>query len=151
MIESLSRLGIAMDKYKTSELGKALKRVYHGQISVRESVAIAEGEIREIFGTEINGNMPKVNTGEYGEIVGKCPLCQRNVVRGKYKYGCMGYNDGCAFQMGINICKRDIPINEARRLLVEGRTAKLYGFISKKGKRFDGRLKLEGGNVVFEF
>ena len=38
-----------MDKYKTSELGKALKQVYHDEITVDDSVKLAEDEITEVF------------------------------------------------------------------------------------------------------
>ena len=41
LIEQLSHLGISMDKYKTSELGKALKSVYRGNMSVQDSVGLA--------------------------------------------------------------------------------------------------------------
>ncbi len=152
LIESLDRLSIGMDKYKTSELGKALKQVFRGEITVSESVKLAEREISEIF--KRGGNAPvarEVNTGSYGEIVGKCPKCGKNVVRGKQSYGCMGYADGCDFRVGINICKKSIPIDEVRRLLLEGRTSKIRGFFSKNGKQFDGRLAIKDGNAVFDF
>ena len=152
LIESLTRLSIDMDKYKTSELGKALKKVFRGDMSVEESVKLAENEISEIF--RRGGSAPvaqNTNTGEFGEIVGKCPVCQRNVVRGKTSYGCMGYNEGCTFRIGVNICKKTIPISEARRLLAEGSTIKMRGFISKNGKHFEARLVLRDGNAVFSF
>lgn len=152
LIESLARLSIDMDKYKTSELGRALKKVFRGDMSIDESVRLAEKEISDIF--RRGGSAPvaqSVNTGEFGEIVGKCPICQRNVVRGKQSYGCMGYNDGCTFRVGVNICKKSIPISEVRRLLVEGATAKMRGFISKNGKHFEARLVLKDGNAVFNF
>ncbi len=153
-IESLSALSISMDKYKTSELGKALKKVYRGEMTVRESVKLAEAEINAVF--ECGGaNVPivkGVDTGKYGDVVGICPACGKSVVRGKYSYGCTGFNEGCAFRVGINICRRDIPIDEVRRLLAEGATAKISGFISKNGKRFDGRLVLnESKSAVFNF
>ncbi len=152
LIETIARLGIVMDKYKTSELGKALKKVYHGQMSIDSAVKLAEGEIASIFSNKSNNpEMPLVDTGKYGEIVGACPVCGRNIVRGKFNYGCMGYNDGCKFKMGINICKRDIPISEVRRLLATGETAKLNRFISKKGKFFEAKLVLKDGEVVFDF
>ncbi len=152
LIETIARLGIVMDKYKTSELGKALKKVYHGQMSIDSAVKLAEGEIAAIFNNKANNpEMPLVDTGKYGEIVGACPVCGRNIVRGKFNYGCMGYNDGCKFKMGINICKRDIPISEVRRLLATGETAKLNRFISKKGKFFEAKLVLKDGEVGFDF
>ena len=142
-----------MDKYKTSELGKALKKVYRGEMTVYDSVKLAEAEISDVFNKGANGpsEVKGVDTGKYGEILGACPLCGKNVVRGKYSYGCMGFNDGCKFRVGINICRRDIPINEVRRLLAEGTTATMGGFISKNGKYFDARLILKDGNAVFDF
>ena len=152
LIESIARLGIVMDKYKTSELGKALKKVFHAEMTVDESVKLAEREIAAVFADRNNNPpMPKVDTGKLGQIVGQCPLCHRNVVRGKYNYGCMGYSDGCTFKMGVNICKRDIPINEAARLLATGETAMLNDFISKNGKRFRAKLVLKDNEVVFKF
>ena len=152
LIESLERLSINMDKYKTSELGKALKKVFHGEMSVAESVRLAEGEIAEIF--RIGGSASiaaNTDTGKLGEILGKCPVCGKNVIRGKQSYGCMGYNEGCNFRVGINICKKSIPKTEVIRLLSEGSTAKMRGFISKNGKRFEGRLVIKDGAAVFNF
>jgi DNA topoisomerase-3 len=151
LIQSIARLGIVMDKYKTSELGKALKKVYHGEMSIDDSVALARVEIADVFSAKNNPTVPKVDTGKLGQIVGPCPLCGRNVVRGKLNYGCMGYSDGCNFKMGVNICHRDIPITEAARLLATGETALLYGFLSKTGKFFKGKLTLKDGEVVFKF
>lgn len=152
LIESLEKLSISMDKYKTSELGKALKRVFHGEMTVEESVAVAEAEIADVFVRGGSEPIPQnTDTGTYGEIIGKCPVCQKNVVRGKTSYGCMGYNDGCKFRVGINICKKSIPVSEVRRLLAEGATSKMTGFISKNGKRFDGRLVIKDGAAVFNF
>ena len=152
LINSLEQLGIGMDKYKTSELGKALKRVFRGEMTVHDSVLLAEREIADIF--KKGGSAPvavNVDTGKFGEIVGACPVCGKNVVRGKQSYGCMGYNDGCTFRIGINICKKSIPISEARRLLAEGATGKMRGFISKSGKTFEGRLVIKDGAAVFNF
>ena len=154
LIQSIAGLGIVMDKYKTSELGKALKKVFRGEMSVDDSVKLAESEIAAVFADRQNNPpMPKIDTGKLGQIAGECPLCHRNVIRGKYNYGCMGYSDGCTFKMGVSICKRDIPINEVSRLLATGETALLTDFISKNGKRFKAKLVLddEKQNVTFKF
>ena len=152
-IESLGRLKISMDKYKTSELGKALKKVYRGEMTVEDSVALAKAEIDQVFksGAGTPPVLVGVDTGKYGEIVGVCPICGKNVVRGRFNYGCMGYEEGCSFRVGINICKRDIPISEVRRLLTEGATEVMNSFISKNGRYFRARLVLKDGNAVFDF
>ena len=152
LIRALEAMSISMDKYKTSEMGKALKRVYKGEITVEDSVRIAEGEIASIFNNPRGGvDVATVDTGKFGEIIGKCPLCGKNVVRGKYNYGCMGFADGCKFRMGVTICGRDIPKTEVRRLLDTGSTAKLRGFTSKSGKFFDAKFVLKDGEAQFSF
>ncbi len=152
LIETLDRLQIIMDKYKTSQLGRALKGVYRGEMTVDDSVKLAEEEISKIMNkTSADINYEQPNTGTLGEIVGVCPLCGKNVVRGKFSYGCMGYADGCTFKIGTLICGRTVRIDEARELLRNGSTAKLDGFISKNGKRFQGKLKVKDGKVVFDF
>ena len=50
LVETLDRLGIVMDKFKTAELGKALKKVSRGEMTVGESVTLAQKEIAKIFG-----------------------------------------------------------------------------------------------------
>ncbi len=151
LIESLVNMNISMDKYKTSTVGKALKSVFRGDMTVENSVDIARREISEVFQRK---NLPPetdTDNGFYGDKVGTCPLCGNEVLKGRYGYGCMGYKDGCKFKINGTICKRVISISNARMLLESGKTAKIQGFISKKGKPFDASLKLEDGKAVFDF
>lgn len=151
LIEELARMGIEMDKYKTSALGQALKKVYRGEIKVEDSVAIARGEIEAVFRPRQELPQNDTETGLYGDEVGTCPLCGGKVVKGRYGYGCLSYKEGCKFRISGVICKRTIPISAARELLAEGRTRLLAGFISKNGKSFEARLKMEEGRAVFDF
>ncbi|MBQ7836966.1 MAG: topoisomerase C-terminal repeat-containing protein [Clostridia bacterium] len=153
LIETLQRLGINMEKEKTAHLGRALKQVYRREITVNDCVMLAQAEISEVFGSQSALLPPDEdrNIGTFRDKVGVCPLCGKDVIRGKYSYGCMGYKDGCKFKISLEICKRTIPISAARDLLTNGRTVKLKGFISKNGKPFDGSLRLDGDKVVFDF
>lgn len=153
LIEQLTLMNISMDKYKTSLLGQALKKVYRGDISVSDSVKIAEDEIALVFKKKDDAAELDTDTGFYGDYVGVCPVCGKRVVKGKYSYGCMGYKDGCKFKINYVICKRPISISNARLLLSEQKsTSQIQGFISKNGKQFSARLKLDGeNNVVFDF
>ncbi len=151
LIETLQRLGINMEKEKTAHLGRALKQVYRQEITVDDCIKLAEAEINEVFHTTPLPPDEDRDMGVAGEIVGVCPVCGKNVVRGRYNYGCMGYKEGCKFRIGLEICKRIIPISAARDLLSNGKTVKLKGFISKNDKPFDGALKLDGDKVVFDF
>lgn len=153
LIESLMGMNISMDKYKTSELGKALKAVYHGKMSVDESVSLAENEIADVFGKKGDSKIEDdTDTGFYGDIIGKCPVCGRDVIRGKFSYGCMGYKEGCTFKIGLSICKRPISVSNAKLLIENGKSSKIKGFTSKKGTLFDAFLKIdENKKVVFDF
>ena len=152
LIESLSQMGISMDKFKTSMLGQALKKVYRGQMTVAESVELAKQEIAAVF-AQSSATSPETDTdtGMYGEEVGVCPRCGKPVVKGKYAYGCTGYRDGCKFRVGFTICGRTISIANVRMLLHDGKTAKIQGFVSKNGKPFDAVLKLVDGDAKFDF
>ncbi len=152
LIESLTRMKISMDKYKTSELGQALKKVYRGSITVNDSVELAQKEISAVFDKKSVSNETDEDTGCYGENVGKCPLCGKDVVRGRFSYGCRGYKEGCDFKVNLYICERAISVANVKLLLEKGSTAKIIGFRSKRtGKTFDASLKLEGGKAVFAF
>ncbi len=146
LIESLVLMGIDMDKYKTSQLGRALKKVFRGEMAVSESVKLAEKEISDVFG---KGN--EHNFGLFGDTCGICSLCGKNIKRGKFGYYCEGYKDGCKFSVPLKLCGRIITLSDLSSLLSTGKTEKLSGFISKKGKPFDAVLKLNGGKVEFDF
>ncbi len=151
LIESLLQMGISMDKYKTAELGKALKKVFRGNMSVDESVSLAVKEISEVFENKHLPPEEDTDTGCFLDTVGTCPLCGKEVKRYKFSYGCSGYADGCKFNINTRICQRNISISNVKLLLETGKTSKIKGFISKAGKPFDAFLKLENGKAVFEF
>ncbi len=152
LIENLKDMQISMDKYKTSELGKALKKVFRGEFSIDDSVEIAKKEIKEVFERKEEPLEKDSDDGFVGDYAGKCPLCGKEVVRTKFGYGCRGYTDGCKFSINRKICSRVVSINNVRKLLNEGRSSKIEGFVSPKtGKSFDACLKIENGRAVFEF
>ncbi len=151
LIESLTFMGISMDKYKTSVLGQALKKVFKGEITVSDSVGMAKDEISVVFS---NTDMPfatDTDNGFYGDVIGKCPVCQRDVIKGRYGYGCSGYKEGCNFRISGVICKRVISLKCAKMLLEKGKTEEIQGFVSKAGKPFNARLALEENKTVFKF
>lgn len=151
LINSLMQMNISMDKYKTSEMGKALKKVYKNEITVEDSVTLAKHEIQEVFKKNNESLEKDTDIGFFGDIVGKCPMCGNEVVRNRYAYGCRDYQN-CKFKVNTIICGRAISKRNVEKLLTEGVTAKIEGFISKSGKNFNGKLKLdEEKNVIFDF
>ena len=144
-------MGISMDKYKTSELGKALKKVYHDEITVETSVNIACDEIREVFKKKDVAIEKDTDLGFFGDVVGKCPLCGNDVIRSRYNYSCKDYKN-CSFKISSVICGRAISKSNVEKLLEEGTTATIEGFISKKGTEFKAKLKLDKDNkIIFDF
>ena len=147
LIESLKTMNISMDKYKTSELGKALKKVYHEEYQINDAVKLACQEIKEVF--EHKNNIE--DNGFYGDEVGQCPLCGNTVIKNRYGFGCKNF-EKCSFKISGTICKKVISLENAKTLLQNGKTNKIIGFTSKQGKQFDAYLKLdENKKVVFEF
>ena len=151
LIETLSLLGISMDKYKTSELGRALKKVYKGEMSIRGSLNIAEREIAAVFGGGPDGKNIHNDIGVFGDEIGACPKCGKAVKRGRYGYGCSGYKEGCKLMIPLSLCKKLITVPEAKSILENGRVDNVGGFISKNGKTFSASLKLDGDRVSFDF
>ena len=107
---------------------------------------MAQDEIAEVFKSD-----PNQGTGFYGDKVGECPLCGSDVVRGVYSYGCSAYSKGCKFKVNFKILSALLPKKQVEKLLATGFTEKMK-FISKSGKEFESKLKLEvGGRVTFDF
>ena len=151
LIESLLQMDISMDKYKTSELGKALKKVFRDEMTVDNSVQLAENEIKEVFNKKDVSIEKDKDIGFYGDIVGKCPMCGNDVIKNRYAYGCRDYQN-CKFKINTSICNRVISKSNVIKLLLEGTTSQIEGFISKNGKEFNAKLKLDNENkVVFDF
>ena len=147
LIEQLNLMHIVMDKYKTSELGQALKKVYRGEIEIKDSVDMAKQTITEVFNAEKNSP-----SGFYGDKAGVCPICGKDVVRGRYAYGCTGYKEGCKFKINFSILGTPVSLKDAQNILTNGETDELE-FVSKAGKKFKCKLKLDNqsGNINFDF
>lgn len=153
LIESVKRMNISMDKYKTATLGKALKQVYRGEITVSDSIDLAKEEIMQVFKKQEFSPENDADDGFIGDIIGKCPLCNGNVVRTSFGYGCTHYRENdCRFGINNVICGRVIPKSAVELIITNGKTQKLNGFISAKtGKTFSAALKLENGRATFDF
>ncbi|MBE7092478.1 MAG: DNA topoisomerase III [Clostridiales bacterium] len=151
LIESLTYMGISMDKYKTSQMGKILKQIYHGKLTVEYGVNEAKKEIQNVFFQKELPIETDTDSGFYMDKVGVCPICKSDVVKSRFGYSCSGYKNGCKFNISGVICKRVISKRNAQLLLETGKTSEIQGFVSKTGKNFNAKLKLDNGKVVFDF
>lgn len=152
LINSLKAMNIIMDKYKTAEVGKALKKIFKGEFSVSDGLEIAKKEISDVFNQKKMPPETDTDMGFAGAVAGKCPLCSGDVVRTSFGYGCSRYKDGCKFSVNGYICSRAISFENVKMLLETGTTSKIQGFISPRtGKSFDAFLTLAEGRATFKF
>ncbi len=87
--------------------------------------------------------------------LGKCPKCGGSVFDAGMNYACekaVGAAKSCTFKTGKLILQQNIEPAQVSKLLAEGRTDLLKGFVSKKsGRKFEAFLVLKDGDVKFEF
>jgi len=88
------------------------------------------------------------------EVIGKCPKCGGKIFETENSYICersQADRKPCKFKLSKTILGREIPKEQAQKLVVLGTTDLLDGFISKRGRPFSAYLKLEDGKIGFEF
>jgi DNA topoisomerase-3 len=115
----------------------------------------AEHKIEFDFGNAKEGQSaePVDFTGK--EVLGKCPKCQANVYDNAMNYVCekqTGPTPTCDFRSGKIILQQEIAPEQIKKLLAEGKTDLLKGFISKKtNRKFEAMLVVKDGKTAFEF
>jgi len=88
--------------------------------------------------------------------LGACPKCQANVYEHGMSYVCekaVGPSRSCSFKSGKVILQQDIAAEQMQKLLTDGRTDLLSGFVSSRTHRkFKAFLVCQpDGKVGFEF
>lgn len=83
--------------------------------------------------------------------VGDCPLCGASVVKTSWGWGCSAYaQTQCKFGIRTKLCGKSLYSGQIKRLL-NGETVFVQGFTSKNGKSFDANIKLDNGQIKFDF
>ena len=89
------------------------------------------------------------------EPVGPCPKCKARVFENGVHYVCeksVGPAKSCDFRTGSIILGQPVDRSQAARLLADGRTELLKGFVSRKtNRKFEAYLVLKDGKAVFDF
>ena len=89
------------------------------------------------------------------EPLGKCPACGANVFDGGMNYVCekqAGAEQTCKFRTGKIILQQEISPEQVKKLLAEGKTDLLKGFVSNKtNRKFEAFLIVKDGKTGFEF
>ncbi len=119
-----------------------------------EAVVTLGEEKKPQFDFNGNGFEEKIDEQKH-ERLGLCPVCQKGQIYVLERaYACenaIAQPKTCTFRMGKVILQREIPKEQAQKLIATGKTDLLPRFISKKGRAFAAYLKLENGKVAFEF
>jgi DNA topoisomerase-3 len=89
-------------------------------------------------------------------VLGQCPRCGGEVVEGRKGYGCKNCREedgGCRFVIWKTVAGKQLPEEAVRDLLTKRETGLINGFISKKGKEFSAKLRLddEDFRTIFVF
>ena len=115
-----------------------------------------ENEVKFDFGNEDQEGeaaAPVDFTGQ--EPVGPCPKCKSRVFEKGMNYICekaTGPNKTCDFKTGAIILQQPIDRAQVTKLLTEGKTDLLKGFVSNKtNRKFEAFLVIKDGKASFEF
>jgi DNA topoisomerase-3 len=102
---------------------------------------------------EGNATPPVDFTGQ--DPIGVCPVCKARVFENGMNFVCekaVGPNRSCRFRTGAVILQQPVDRVQVAKLLGEGKTDLLKGFVSRKtGRKFEAFLALKDGEVKFEF
>ncbi len=89
------------------------------------------------------------------EPLGKCPKCGARVYDAGMSYICekaAGAERTCKFRTGKIILQQTLEPAQVKKLLAEGKTDLLKGFVSKKtNRKFEAFLVIKDGGTAFEF
>ncbi|MGG3801683.1 type IA DNA topoisomerase [Metabacillus fastidiosus] len=81
------------------------------------------------------------------EVLGKCPVCGHGVIEGQKGFGCSNWKNGCKFVIWKNdkflATMKKKPTKTMVKSLLKNGVASVKGLTSKKGNKFDAKLKYE--------
>lgn len=146
VIEMLGKLHIDMDKYKTAEIGKVLKKVSRGEMSLEQALWYAQQQITIYFNGAMDITIEKKTDSSGKEVIGMCPKCGEPVYEGKPNFYCS--NKECDFALfkenkWWTMKHKTITKTYAKSLLKNGKV-KVTGLYSpQKDKLYDAIVKME--------
>ena len=82
-----------------------------------------------------------------------CPKCNRGqIIEGQRGFGCNRYREGCDFVVWKEMAGKKLTEKQIQTLIARGQTGLIKGFKSRKGRKFDARLKLDDNwKAAFDF
>lgn len=141
MIKILEQLHINMDKNMSAQMGAVLKKVYHGELTVQESIQYAMQELNKIFEHKDIQVSSLANADKV--VLGKCPVCGKNVIETPKAYSCENRECKVAFwkeNKFLESMGKKFTAGMVKSLLKDNKCL-LKGLKSKKGTTFDAFLE----------
>lgn len=81
------------------------------------------------------------------EVLGKCPVCGSGVIEGQKGFGCSNWKNGCKFVIWKNdkflASMKKKPTKTMVKTLLKNGVVTVKGLTSKKGNKFDAKMKYE--------
>jgi DNA topoisomerase-3 len=122
----------------TGEWESRLKQIEHGKLARGEFMHGIRGLTSELV-DKVKGFREDSITGIFPTIEATCPKCGGGPFKGDYlAYTCAG----CGLRIWKSIAGRELEPEEVRHLLTDGVVGPLEGFVSKMGRKFAARIKL---------
>ena len=156
----------------TASWEKGLEGIYNGSVNAAEYRQKLEDYIRRETNKMIGADLTAAIASNISQFTGKeakgiaarkpigvkCPVCGGDMTTTSFGYGCSNYfNDQikCGFSIG-EIAGKRLSEEDAKKLIIEGKTDVIDGFTSKSKKKFKAFLvmtKDEDGkyNIGFDF
>jgi len=145
------------DVNMTAQWERYLKKIKNNQGTQEAFLGSIERFIEHLIEkvpkTFSNSNIKEhAKTIQAEKIVGTCPKCGESIIdKGKF-YGCTGFKENnCKFSLPKKWSKKSIPKTNIKQLIEKGETTEIKGFKSKKGYKFNAKLKLEDMKLQFVF
>lgn len=136
----------------TAEWESTLQKIARGEADDQQF-------LREM--TEFTRQLIKDNAGETTRennpfrfsrlpLVGKCPVCGKNVYEFQKSYSCEDSRGACGFFFMKEKFGKEITPTQAKRILEKGSSIVLKGFTAQDGSTYSGKLVLVDGKVRVE-
>lgn len=123
----------------TAELETKLSMVESGELTFHDFMTEVNKQVDDIIEATKNSKKTTISSGV--ESIGKCPYCSREMRESKTNYYCPGYKDNsCQFIIKKEYKSKKLTKANVKQLLEKGRTKKMKGFVSDKGKPFEAAL-----------
>lgn len=133
----------------TGHWEQQLEAIAQGRIDSREFLSGIAQLTRDLI-SHARGQDSHVIRAPGG--IGPCPVChQGEVMPNRVGWGCSRYKQGCRFLIYRQVAGKSLTEVQVKTLVAGKTTRRLKGFVSKAGKPFEARMRLDGPDARITF